>query len=242
MKDENSAATVASRCVLLLLLIGGGFGCGSAHHNPQANHAIFIVAGVGGANGYGSLADAVKNPQRHVEIVQWGSPIVFLNFSSKSVHDEAEEMLAKKLGQWLEKHSGGQIDLIGHRAGCGVILGALPRMHQRGVHSVILLAPSVSPSYDLTGALERVEGAVHVFHSEKDTTFLSWRTSTFGTYDRVKAKAAGNVGFAGSYPSDRLIQHPYDDAWKELGNDGGHFGALSRRFAEQVINPLIPGP
>jgi hypothetical protein len=35
------------------------------------------------------------------------------------------------------------------------------------------------------------------------------------------------------------VDHAYDPAWSELGDDGGHFGPLSREFARQVLQPLL---
>jgi hypothetical protein len=106
-----------------------------------------------------------------------------------------------------------------------------------------MLAPSVSPQYDLEPALRNLGGEAHVFHSDRDTLFLSWRTSKFGTYDNVKTKAAGNVGFDLSklLPElwRRVVQHSYDPAWRELGNDGTHDGPLSRAFVARVITPLL---
>ena len=77
-----------------------------------------------------------------------------------------------------------------------------------------------------------------VFHSDRDTVFLSWRTGNFGTYDNVKTRAAGNCGFVLDDLSpalrDKVAQHAYQPEWKDLGNDGGHFGATSRAFAKQI--------
>ena len=229
------------RFIAVVILITLTSGCASPASDPNANQIVFIVAGVGGANGYDGLAKAIARPGRSVRVWQWGSPIFLLNFSSESIHNDAETKLAKELQAWRDAHPDGKIELIGHSAGCGVILGSLPRFSGR-VESAILLAPSVSPSYDLKPALEKLDQPLQVFHSDRDTTFLSWRTSTFGTYDRIKTKAAGNMGFSGDFPADRVIQHPYDTHWSNLGNDGGHFGSLSGKFAEQILNPLIPAP
>jgi len=125
-----------------------------------------------------------------------------------------------------------------------VILGALrrsdPNMH---VNIVILLAPSVSPDYNLEPALGRAD-AIHVFHSTLDTLWLGWRASNFGTYDNVKTKAAGNTGFTQLDrlpPSlqSKLIQYPYDPAWRALGNHGGHMEAMAFQFAKTVLAPLL---
>jgi pimeloyl-ACP methyl ester carboxylesterase len=160
-----------------------------------------------------------------------------MNFSDAGIHDGAEQKLAQTIMDWRRDHPTGRIDLIGHSAGAGVVLGALPRVKDVHVHTVVLLAPSVAPTYDLNPALAHVDGMVYSFHSDRDTGFLEWRTSHFGTYDGVKVPAAGFGGFKGSHP--KLIQHPYDPNWESLGYDGGHFSIRSAAFARQVIAPLL---
>jgi hypothetical protein len=222
-------------CVSTVPLIGG---CTTS--TSAGDDAVFVVHGVGGAGASGGLVNALKRPGRSVRSFEWGAPapLFFLNFSGKSTHEQAEQKLAAAVGKWHSEHPGGRIELVGHSAGCGVILGALPRL-DFDVGTVILLAPSVSPQYDLHAALAKINGTLHVFHSERDTTFLKWRTGNFGTYDRVKTPAAGNLGFEGAYPANKLIQHPYDPAWEKLGNDGGHFGPVQKGFVRAVVEPLL---
>jgi hypothetical protein len=204
---------------------------------------VFVVHGVGGAGASGGLVNALKRPGRSVRSFEWGAPapLFFLNFSAKSTHEQGERTLAEAITKWHAQHPGGRIDLVGHSAGCGVILGALPRL-DFNVGTVVLLSPSVSPGYDLHPALAKIAPPMHMFYSNRDTTFLSWRTGHFGTYDRVMTAAAGNRGFDGDYPADQLIQHPYDPAWEKLGNDGGHFGAVQKRFVDAVVEPLFSSP
>ncbi|HEY1629583.1 MAG TPA: hypothetical protein VGF52_06970 [Tepidisphaeraceae bacterium] len=219
----------------LILLVS--VGCAATPHD--ASDVIFIVPGVSGD--VGGMKIGLSQGPRSVEAVSWGMPPVlfFMNFSTKSIHDNAEKKLAQMILQWRQTHPSAQIDLVGHSAGCGVILGALPRIGENRVGDVVLLAPSVSPTYDLHPALEKIAGQVDVFYSEHDTTFLKWRDSHFGTYDRIKIAAAGYSGFVGNYPSEKLVQRPYQDRWRDLGNDGGHFGPLAERFVHDVVAPLL---
>jgi pimeloyl-ACP methyl ester carboxylesterase len=226
-----------------LILILGIFSAGCASNgsrSPADNDIVFIVTGVGGNSGYEGIRDAVSKPGRAVQIIPWGSPVFVMNFSTEWIHNDAEKMLAQKIDAWHKDHPTGVIDLVGHSAGCGVVLGALPRTNSARANTVILLAPSVSPSYDLAPAMVKIDGKLHVFYSDRDTFFLDWRTSNFGTYDRVRSKAAGNVGFPdGKYPAAKVVQHPYDPAWESLGNDGGHYGVQGAGFAKQILAPLL---
>jgi pimeloyl-ACP methyl ester carboxylesterase len=212
---------------------------------PPARDLLILVPGVAGDGPwYDGLKDALPIQPT---VFHWGhGGVLFaMNFSDKGTHDDAEQELARLLNERAQKDSG-TVRLIGHSAGCGVILGALSRTRLH-VQEIILLAPSVSPGYDLSPALQQIAGPLHVFFSSHDDVFLDWRTSNFGTYDRVKTKAAGNVGFdLAELPPElrsNVHQHGYDSAWQSLGNDGGHFGCVSERFIKEVVAPLLfPSP
>lgn len=214
-------------------------------------NVVFVVPGVGGdGSGYDALRHGLRDGgvKDNILTVTWGAPLplFFLNFQTDSIHHSAEAKLRGRIIAWQDEHPGGTVSLVGHSAGCGVVLGAIASLgNGRAVKMVVLLAPSVSPGYDLRPALEHVSGVLHAFLSDRDTVFLDWRTSTFGSYDNVKTKAAGNLGFtsAEQLPADlraKVEQHAYEPAWEAIGNDGGHSGTLSRPFATQVLAPLLP--
>ena len=214
-------------------------GCAAEPHaaGPPPTRTTLVVCGVfGDGPWYDGLRAAVADSGSAVETVRWGlpKPLFVGNFSGRGVHDAAEADLAKKIDA-----TAGPLDLIGHSAGCGVILGALAKSH-RDVGRVVLIAPSVSPGYDVRPALAR-SNVVHVFYSDRDTFFLKWRCGTFGTYDAVKTPAAGYGGFTATDPN--LVQHAYDPAWASLGNNGGHAGGTAGGFVRKIVVPiLVPSP
>ncbi len=229
------------RMLFISLLVLAATGCATRATVATGGDVVFVVAGVGGTSGYGGIVNALTREGRTVRPVAWGAPppLFMFNFSNQSIHDHAEKKLARRIIAWRQAHPSGRIDVVGHSAGAGVVLGALGRLEQEQIREVILLAPSVSPTYDLRPALARIEGTLHIFCSDRDTVFLKWRTSHFGTYDRIKTPAAGYAGFTGAYPPDKLVQHPYVPAWRELDNDGGHLGSLAQPFAVRFIAPLL---
>jgi hypothetical protein len=181
-----------------------------------------------------------------VRVFRWGAALFVMNLEDEAIHERAEAELAERLEAWRARaHAEAHIDLVGHSAGCGVILGAMRRLPaDRRVGTVVLVAPSVSPTYPLGEALAHVEGRLHAFYSERDRVWLGWRASTFGTYDRVRVAAAGKVGFAGleALPpqlAGKLVQHAYDPAWARLGHRGGHEDGLAPGFAREVLAPLL---
>jgi pimeloyl-ACP methyl ester carboxylesterase len=226
-------------------------GCSSISQ-PGDRGVIFVVPGVGGDGpSYAKMVQGLRDAGRHEQTraVHWGAPapLFMLNLQNDSIHRAAESDLAQQIRAYRAEHPSDLIIVIGHSAGCGVTLGALARLEPGcNIDSAILLAASVSPEYNLAPALGHVRGQVHSFYSDRDTLWLGWRCSTFGTYDNVKTKAAGNQGFTSveKLPPDlqaKFEQHPYDPVWSALGNNGGHMDPLARKFAEKVIAPLLPG-
>jgi hypothetical protein len=241
-------AAMLVRILLALLLLKAVMGCGSRPAPSARRTVIFVPGVVGDGPWYKGLKRGLGSEQEglHIASRSWGAalPLFVLNFNSPAIHRSAERDLANRIRRLQIQRPEAAIDIIAHSAGCGVALGALALLDApTAVNNVILLAPSVSPSYDLAPALGRMQGKLHGFHSDRDTLFLSWRTSSFGTYDNVKTRAAGNAGFdLRSLPPDllhRVVQHAYDPGWKTLGNDGSHDGAVARDFAAQVLRPLL---
>lgn len=214
---------------------------------PASAHIVCFVPGVSGdLGGYNSLKSALaETGATDLREFRWGSAIFVLNFQSASIHDTAERELAQQITDWLRQKPDCKIDLIGHSAGGGVILGALGRLDANlTVDHVFLLAPSVSPGYNLVPPLHHIKTRLDLFYSSQDIVFLKWRTGTFGTYDNIRSAAAGHLGFAPNPPlppdlAAKLVQHPYDPKWSELGNDGSHLGPTAHDFVRAIVAPLL---
>lgn len=243
--------------VSLLGLLGGcassaGFGARlasrSTPHAASTSSTVFILNGADGPGPwYNSLVDGFRQggAADRVRMMNWGAPWFFLpNLLSVSLHNSAEKDLLAHVQAARRESPEGRITLVGHSAGCGVILGMLKRMPEgQRVDTVILLAPAVSPEYDLAPSMAHVSGIMHVFHSDRDEVLLGFSTAVTGTYDHVMTTSAGFKGFENiqALPADamsRLRQHAYDPAWRRLGHRGGHFGYRSSQFAAQVLAPL----
>lgn len=232
--------------VFLIALASGG----CQHNAPlEGQNLVVLVPGCAGDGfWYDALRESVAcgQPARTVRTFNWGLPLplYMLNLQDEKIHTRAEEALARAIKSWRDRYPSGRLTLLGHSAGCGVILGGLRRMERPvEVENVVLLAPSVSPDYQITPALRQIAGSLHVFYSVNDTLWLGWRTGTFGTYDSVRSAAAGKVGFNAERIDAnlraKLVQHAYEPQFAELGNEGGHFGSLGKDFDEKVIAPLL---
>jgi pimeloyl-ACP methyl ester carboxylesterase len=203
-----------------------------------------VVLFVPGALGDGPWYDGVRYGVRDVDptmtaaTFRWGAPLPFalLNLNAKWVHERAERRLAQRISVLAQNRP---VSLIAHSAGCGVALGALRRLPQDAVRDVVLLHPSVSPHYELDAAVRRTRGRLIVVYSDRDTLFLKWRTRHFGTYDGVKAAAAGNRGF-----DLRTLRPDVQERVEQLqsepirGRHEGHFTATSRESVRNILRRL----
>jgi len=167
-----------------------------------------------------------------------------------SGHNRREaRKIAEKIVRYQERYPGRPVHLIGHSGGGGIAvyaLEALPPGHE--VTGVILLAPALSPDYDLRRALRRTQGIMYNFFSPYDVGFLKVGTSIAGTIDGRHTKAAGAVGFSMPWGlsredrqlyASRLRQQRYTPKMADSGHSGGHLGWAKRTFVAEWLAPLV---
>jgi pimeloyl-ACP methyl ester carboxylesterase len=233
--------------VFCALLMAGG--CASPVLNTHSSDAVIVVPGVGGDGAdYAGLCKALADAgcKDQIRVFDWGYhwPLFFINISSGDLHEQTEKKLAEFIAARRAKNPRAGIILIGHSAGAGVILGTLARLDDATgyVGPVILLAPAVSPDYDLKPALRHCR-MIHVFFSEEDDFWQGWGPTLTGEYDGTHRAGAGRRGFTLKTldPAERqcVVQHPFEKQWETLGIYGGHFDWLSRDFAMRVLEPLV---
>ena len=160
---------------------------------------------------------------------------------------ERNKQEAKKIARMIEDRAranpGQRIVITGHSGGSGLAVWALESLPDDvTVDTLVMIAPALSPQYDLSRALRRVKRA-YAFNSEYDPV-LGPGTRTFGTIDRIMTNAAGRVGFHKPDGADdaqyaKLVQIPYERGFLAFGNLGDHIGAMMPRFAAKVIAPVI---
>jgi len=139
-----------------------------------------------------------------------------------------------------------RIYLIGHSAGCAVVLAAAEVLPPDTVDRIVLLAPSVSPQYDLRPALASAREGIDAFVSERDRFILGLCMRIVGTADGKRGAAAGRVGFRPAIctPTDaalygRLRQHPWQAGVLWTGHLGGHYGTNRICFTQAYVLPLF---
>ena len=135
---------------------------------------------------------------RRVWVRNWGvRPFgTFPNLMRYRLNRRKIAGIATEVLHLAESQPGARITLIGYSGGGGMALflaEALPEDFR--FERIILVAPAVSPLYELGAALARSRRGVLSYYSPRDSFFLGWGTRTFGTMDRVRINAAGRYGF-----------------------------------------------
>jgi pimeloyl-ACP methyl ester carboxylesterase len=137
------------------------------------------------------------------------------------------------------------IYVIGHSAGCHVILAATRLLPPGAVDRIILLAPSVSQCHDLRPALRCSRDGLVVFWSSEDG-LLALGSEWLGNADRLPGQSAGLTGFAfpaPTFPDAQLYRNLRQYAWCPAlawtGHDGRHYGWTRVPFLDAYVVPLL---
>jgi pimeloyl-ACP methyl ester carboxylesterase len=240
---------------LLSLGLAALFSCGcvaidQAHlTGDRSKGCTFVLSGIQGP----STAEltvaaglAAGGDGEAIVVHDWttgAAPLFPVHLCSLERNQAEAETLAARITEYQDEHPDRPVRLVGHSGGAGLIVLALERLPaERTVESAVLLAPALSPEYDLTPALRRSRRGIWNYHSALDFAFLGGGTLTLGTIDREHTIAAGAVGFA--QPADpesrrlyaeRLHQVAYQPEMLLSGNLGGHFGPTSYWFVRDWI-------
>ena len=167
-----------------------------------------VVGGVGGLDLCGMslrYVMAAEGLPYAIHVFPWGHGFGrwFSDLASVTNRDLKAGLLADLVRQFQARQPGDPVFLVAKSGGCGVLVKALERLEERSVHRAILLAPALSPDYDLTAALRAVASEMVVFWSPLDVIILGAGTRVFGTADRVRTFSAGMVGLPSARGRDR---------------------------------------
>jgi len=157
--------------------------------------------------------------------------------------------LACQVTAYRQAYPGRHVYLMGHSAGCAIVLIAAESLPSDSIDRIILLAPSVCQTYDLRPALRSARYSIDTFNSDEDRLILGLGMRLFGTAERECDAAAGEYGFtpvivcpADSALYGKLRQHGWDPALEWAGHYGGHFGSTRPAFLRAYVLPLLCDP
>lgn len=225
---------------------------------------VFVADGVGGMNlcgeGLRHVAMRGESPA-DVRVFTWGHGLFRWHSDLTNVenHVRQSRALADAVIGARAEAPDRPIVLVGKSGGTGVVVRTLEQLEDGVVEAAVLIAPALSPSYDLTRALRAVRREMVVFWSPLDVIVLGVGTRMFGTIDRVHSISAGLVGFRGpealetpdeseSVRAARRVQYAklrqvrWRPSMARTGYLGGHVGPDSPAFLERYVVPILrPG-
>lgn len=226
--------------ILLLLLITTPLQAG--------NLRKAFVLHVNGIGGHRSIDDALVRGLKlggvgeTADVVDWTTDTPWLaGLAAFKANQIDAQSLADRIVAFHENSPQTPIVLTAHSAGAGIVTWALEKLPDGvTVDAVVMVAPALSPDYDLSAALAHVAGPMLVLTSSRDRVVLQAGTMQFGTVDRKFVPAMGFAGVTQPDAADaaqyaKIVEMPYLPEWKPLGNDGGHMGPMRTRFARDVI-------
>jgi pimeloyl-ACP methyl ester carboxylesterase len=188
-----------------------------------------------------------------VRVVRWGHGFGrwHADLSDVANHEAQSRWVVEQVRAWLEREPSKPVFLVGKSGGTWIVVKALEGLPGESVEAVVLLAPAISPDYDLSKALRAVGREMVSFWSPLDVVVLGAGTWLFKTADRVRSFSAGLVGFrtpAGldvegrSLYATRLRQVRWRAEMARSWYLGGHVGPDSPPFLRKYVVPLLTGP
>lgn len=176
-------------------------------------------------------------------------PVALYNQRAEARNRRQAEKLAARVLRYQQAYPGRSVVLVGQSGGAALAAWTAENMpHDRRIDGVIMLAPSLSPTYALDQALEGTQRGIVNFYSKRDLLFLALGTTMAGTMDGEHTQSAGRVGFeiptAGGKPPayDRLFQIAWSEKMADTGNYGIHLSSGGERFVAAYVAPLVLAP
>lgn len=224
----------------------------SQTRSPQT--IVIVADGVGGIGFCGIALRRVLRTEKQpysVELFPWGHGFGrwHADLTNALNRDQQARLLAEKVRHYRIEQPQNPIFLVAKSGGAGVVVRALELLDEQQVERVVMLAPAISPVYDLSNALRAIRREMVVFWSPLDFFILGFGTRIFGTIDRKRTAGAGLVGFrvpaatnshdrrAPQY--DKLRQIRWGPRMATSGYLGGHFGPDSPLFLRRYVVPLL---
>jgi pimeloyl-ACP methyl ester carboxylesterase len=240
-----SFSTVAALWAAAFL--GAGPATAQAHRTPPG--VIFV------ANGSGDSKTVTENLGLVLAGTPWPLCVRTINWTSYggarrdhnyvTNHRKYGALMAAEVELLRKRCPEKRVYLMGHSSGTHVVLNAAECLPSGSIERIVLLAPSVSCTYDLRRAIKATRSGIDVYYSLADQV-LDRAVDAIGTADGIRdVPAAGQVGFRRLPPNvpDAALyclvrQYPYHpEVYAGTGHNGGHSGSVRVQFLRLVTIP-----
>jgi pimeloyl-ACP methyl ester carboxylesterase len=228
-------------------LVGVRPAAAQLQHAPPA--MIFVANGSGDettlTENLGLVISDARLPFR-VNTVRWtcyGGRLQDHNYVAN--HRYFGAIMAARVEDFRQHCPAVRVYLMAHSSGSHVALAAAECLPPGSVERIVLLAPSVSCSYDLRQAIKATRSGIDVYYSCVDQV-LDLAVNSVGTADGVRhSYAAGQVGFRSPphhVPDANLyglVRQYHEDpgGYAGTGYTGGHYGSVRVQFLRVVALP-----
>jgi pimeloyl-ACP methyl ester carboxylesterase len=246
---------VSQRALVLVGLLSVGLCAGCRNPpgptaRPVERGLVWMLPGVEGGSwsmGWARAAFRDAGVTGEIRVFDWQRPFGTLkNLTDYEGNRRKARQIAREITDYRQQHSRATVDLVGYSGGGGLaimVAEALPE----GVHlrNVVLVQPALSPDYDLTTALLRIDGRLVNFYSPYDWLILGLGTRVFGTMDRREVASAGKERFDLTRAvHDPVLREKIEQRGWELrmigdGHFGDHFSILSYWWNRRYVAPYL---
>lgn len=172
----------------------------------------------------------------------WNAGIPFwrslVNLMSLKHHHRQTRLILDYIRRYKQKHPETPVSIVAQSGGCWITVRILEELPPKlNIETAVLLAPAISPDYDIRNAASRCSSSLISVGSAGDFIFLGLGTLLLGTSDRVFTPSAGLVGW--HHRADNFIESRWHPDWIKYGYFGNHTTSSAAGFMASVIGPLL---
>ena len=151
--------------------------------------------------------------------------------------------LAGCIDDYLRRHPGKEVNIIGLSAGAGVALNAVKHVTPpHKINNVILLSASVSCRYDVKPVIKNMRGKIYVYYSANDG-MLAGPVRVLGSFGgKIGDEPAGLVGLHPPTRAERVVNVGWRPRFERYGWSGSHTSVTSMAFVRHVLSGHILSP
>jgi pimeloyl-ACP methyl ester carboxylesterase len=207
---------------------------------------VFVANGVGGSTVVSDNLLELNSEKRlgmRIQMVPWcRHNSLFMDLTDQEAQLNAAARIACSVSAIRQDCPSARIFFVGHSAGARVVLAAAELLPPKSVDRIIVLAPAVSCTYDLTTALKTSRYGIDNFFSSEDSV-LDSENRHYRNADGPKTHAAGRAGFhlvsCDKHDID-LYRNLRQYRWTaEFSGNGGHYAWALLHNMRKVMAPLF---
>ncbi|HEU5115477.1 MAG TPA: alpha/beta hydrolase, partial [Isosphaeraceae bacterium] len=138
---------------------------------------VLVADGVGGLDLCGTGLQYMvprQSPQTLVKVWCWGHGFGrwMRDLTNVENHASQSQSMAAEVRAFRERIPEAPVFLVGKSGGTGVVVRVLEQLPEESVETAVLLAPAISPDYDLSRALRALRREMVVYWSPLDMIIL----------------------------------------------------------------------